>query len=283
MTRLHRPPLLARLLVHGVVYALGLTMLAPFAWMVSTSLKTRSEAIAVTPTWLPAGWPWQWPWHNYAEAWQVARLGQFYFNSVFVAVVLTALSLLHNALAGYAFAKLRFRGQRPAFALLLATMMLPYQVYFIFAYILCVWLGYVDHYQALIVPFLATAFGIFYMRQAIASVPDSLLDAGRIDGLTDFELFWNIIVPTVRPALSALAIFTFMGAWNSFFWPLVVIDSYACYTLPLAVSELASGMYVDSWPIQMAAATIITLPLILVFVVFQRSFVQGIALTGVNE
>jgi multiple sugar transport system permease protein len=283
MSRVNQPPPLARAGIHVVVYVLGLTMLLPFGWMISTSLKTRSEAIAATPHWLPAGWPWEWPWGNYREAWQSAQLGRFYGNSLFVAVTLTVLSTLHNALAGFAFAKLRFAGKRAAFGLLLATMMLPYQVYFIFAYILCVWLGYVDHYQALIVPFLATAFGIFYMRQAIVTVPDSLLDAGRVDGLTDFELFWHLVVPTIRPALGALAIFTFMGAWNSFFWPLVVIDSDATYTLPLAVAALASGMYADSWPIQMAAATIITLPMILVFLIFQRGFVRGVTLTELKE
>jgi multiple sugar transport system permease protein len=283
------PPLPARIAVHVVVYALGLTMLAPFAWMVLTSLRTDAEAIS-NPRLLPAGWPWEWrpwewhaQWGNYAAAWRAAQLGQFYWNSIYVAVVLTVLSVAHNALAGFAFAKLHFRGRRPAFLLLLATMMLPYQVYFIFAYMLCVWLGYVDHYQALIVPFLATAFGIFYMRQATLSVPDSLLDAGRIDGLTDFELFWHIVMPSVRPALGALAIFTFMGAWNSFFWPLIVIDSDAVYTLPLAVAALASGLYVSSWPVQMAAATIITVPMILVFLGFQRGFVRGITLTGVKE
>ncbi len=297
MNPLGQPPLAVRVLVHVAVYALGATMLVPFAWMASTSLKTRTEAIGVaaggTPGqagagkaevhWLPGGWPWQWQWRNYADAWRIARLGQFYGNSILVAVAVTLLSLVHNGLAGFAFAKLRFAGRRVTFGLLLATMLLPYQVYFIFAYILCVWVGYVDHYQALIVPFLASAFGIFYMRQAISSVPDSLLEAGRIDGMTDFELYGTVVVPIVQPALGALAIFTFMGTWNSFFWPLVVVDSYACYTLPLAVAELAAGMYVDSWPVQMAAATIVTLPMIVVFLVFQRAFVRGIALTGVKE
>jgi ABC-type glycerol-3-phosphate transport system permease component len=289
MSRLHAPPWIVRLAVHAVVYALALTMLAPFAWMVLTSLRTPQQAIG-SGRLLPAGWPWAWrpwewqaQWQNYTAAWQAARLGQFYGNSLYVAVVLTVLSVLHNALAGFAFAKLRFRGRRPAFLLLLATMLLPYQVYFIFAYMLCVWLGYVNHYQALIVPFLATAFGIFYMRQAMFSVPDALLDAGRMDGLTDFELFWHLVVPSVRPALGALAIFTFMGAWNSFFWPLIVVDSDEVYTLPLAVAALASGLYVSSWPVQMAAATIITLPMILVFLVFQRGFVRGITLSGVKE
>jgi multiple sugar transport system permease protein len=283
MSRSQMPSLLVRVLVHLVVYGGALTMLLPFAWMVSTSLKTREEATAATPELLPVGRPWEWHWENYGDAWAAAELGRFYMNSVLVAAVVTVLSLIHNALAGFAFAKLRFAGRRVTFGLLLATMMLPYQVYFIFAYMLCVWLGYVDSLQALIVPFLATAFGIFYMRQAISSVPDSLLDAGRIDGLTNLELFRFLVLPSVRPAVAALAIFTFMASWNNFFWPLIVIDSGEKFTLPLAVSALAAGLYSGSWPIQMAAATIITIPTILVFLVFQRWFVRGIALTGVKE
>jgi len=276
------PPALLRLLIHAVIYALALTMLLPFAWMLSTSLKDRAEALAAEPRWLPTGWPWEWQWANYLDAWESAGLGRYYVNSIIVAAAITILSVAHNALAGYAFCKLRFAGRRILFAVLLATMMLPYQVYFIFAYVLCNWLGFIDNHQALIVPFLASAFGIFYMRQAIASVPDSLLDAGRIDGLTEFEIFWHVVLPAVRPAVAALAIFTFMFAWNNFFWPLVVIDTTEHFTLPLAVQALAMGLYVDSWPVQMAAATIITAPIILVFLLFQRRFVEGITLTGVK-
>jgi multiple sugar transport system permease protein len=282
MSGLGAPSRAVRVLVHLVTYAAALTMLLPFAWMVSTSLKTRQEAIAEIPRLLPGGWPWQWRWENYLEAWEVAELGRFYLNSVIVAVVVTLLAGLHNALAGFAFCKLRFAGRNVTFALLMATMMLPYQVYFIFAYVFCTWIGYIDNFQALIVPFLASAFGIFYMRQAVASVPDSLLDAGRVDGFTDFELFWYVVLPAVRPAVAALAIFTFMGSWNSFFWPLIVIDTGERFTLPLAVQALSKGLYVDSWPVQMAAATIITLPIIVVFLLFQRRFVEGITLTGVK-
>lgn len=277
-----KPPLLLRLVVHAITYAVGLTMLLPFFWMISTSLKTRQDAISDVPQWLPPGWPWEWQWGNYLEAWRVANLDRYYLNSIVVALVVTVLSCLHNALAGFAFAKLRFAGKKATFAVLLATMMLPFQVYFIFAYVLCDRIGYIDNYQALIVPYLATAFGIFYMRQSIGSVPDSLLDAGRIDGMTDFELFWNVVRPAVQPAVAALAIFTFMWSWNNFFWPLIVIDSTDRFTLPLAVQQLAEGMYVDSWPVQMAAASIITLPIILVFLLFQRRFVEGITLTGVK-
>jgi multiple sugar transport system permease protein len=286
MRHMTAPPLAARLLIHAVVYLGAATMLAPFAWMVYTSLLTRDQALQPPALW-PGAWtsavlPWNWRWANYADAWQSAALGRFYINSIIVATAVTVLSVLHNALAGFAFAKLRFAGRRPAFALTLATMMLPYQAYFIFAYMLCVRLGYVDNYQALIVPFLASAFGIFYMRQATVTVPDSLLDAGRMDGLGNFELFVHVVVPLIRPGLGALAIFTFMAHWNSFFWPLVVIDSGANYTLPLAVAALSAGTYTDSIPVQMAAATIVTVPVIAVFLVFQRGFVRGIALTGVK-
>ncbi|MFG0330255.1 MAG: carbohydrate ABC transporter permease [Phycisphaerales bacterium] len=277
-----KPSAATRLAVHAVTWLTALTMVLPFWWMLSTSLKSPVEAIAIDPTLLPAGWPWEWRWSNYAEAWRSARLGDFYANSLIVAVVVTSLSVLHNALAGFAFAKLRFAGRRTIFVAILFTMMMPFQVYFIFAYLICDRLGYIDNYQALIVPFLATAFGIFYMRQAISTLPDDLLAAGRLDGFTDFELFWHIALPSIRPAVGALAIFTFMGSWNSFFWPLIVIDSNDMYTLPLAVNALASGLYVDSWPVQMAAASAITVPIVIVFLLFQRRFVEGLTLTGMK-
>ncbi len=272
-----------RAAVHAMVYLLAATMLVPFAWMCSTSLKTDAEAIDVQQiALLPAGSVSDWKWGNYLEAWRLAELGDVYLNSLIVAVVVTVLSVLHNALAGFAFAKLRMTAKRSVFIAMLMTMMLPYQVYFLFAYVLCGWLGYVDHLHALIVPFLASAFGIFYMRQSIITVSNGLLDAGRVDGLTNFELFWHVVLPSIKPAVGALAIFTFMASWNNFFWPLIVIDSQENFTLPLSVAALSSGLYVQSWPVQMAAATLITLPTIVVFIIFQRIFVQGLALTGMK-
>jgi multiple sugar transport system permease protein len=285
MTRWDRPPPLARIAVHLITYAAALTMLVPLLWMVSTSLKTDQAAISPELTLLPDGPPTEWQWGNYARAWREtgsaeSDVGVFYRNSLIVAIVVTVLSVVFNAMAGFAFAKLRFAGRRITFATTIGTMLLPVQVWFIFAFVLCGWLGYYDRLQALIVPFLASAFGIFYMRQSIASVSDGLLDAGRIDGMSDVELFTNIVVPSIRPALAALAIFTFMSSWNNFFWPLVVIDSERNVTLPLAVARLSSGIYVPSWPVQTAAATLITVPTIIVFLLFQRSFVRGLALTG---
>jgi len=250
--------------------------------MVSTSLKTDGQILASELRLLPEGAPWEWAWTNYLSAWDHAHLAEFYGNSLVVSLTLTVLALTHNALAGFAFARLRFRGRDLAFGLVLSTMMLPAQVSFLFAYLICAWLGYVDNLFGLIVPGLASAFGIFYLRQACLSVPQSLLDAGRIDGFTDFELFWHVVRPSITPALAALAIFTFMGSWNAFFWPLVVIDSTEHFTLPLAVNALASGEYVSSWAVQMAALTIITLPNVAVFLLFSRQFMRGLALTGVK-
>lgn len=263
---------------HALVYAAAATMLAPLVWMVLTALKTDAE-IASGSGLLPR----EWRWENFRRAWESASLGTFYFNSLTAATANTVFGVLHCALAGYAFAKLRFRGRRVLFWTVLATMMLPIQVYFIIAYLVSDRLGYVDTVQGLYVPFLASGFGIFYMRQAISSVPDSLLEAGRIDGMTEFELFWNVVGPTIRPAVSALGIFTFVFSWNNFFWPLILIDSRETTTLPVAVSQLITNQYGQSWAVVMAALTIITLPLILVFLVFQRAFVEGVAITGMKE
>ncbi len=279
MTSRNVPNPVARIGAHAAVYGVALTMLLPFLWMVVTSLKSDQEALGTSFSF----WPQAWRWSNYADAARAVSLGDFYATSFLAAGLTTVLACAHNALAGFAFAKLRFAGKNGLFWGVLATMMLPAQVSFIFAYIVAGRLGFVDNMQSLVVPFLASGFGIYYMRQAISTVPDSLLEAGRLDGMTDFELFWTIVRPTAWPAIAALAIFTFVGSWNSFFWPLIVIDSQQNKTLPLAVAELASGRYIQSWPVRMAAATTLTLPLVVVFVIFQKAFVRGVALTGIKE
>lgn len=273
------PPMPIRIAVHLAVYAAALSMLLPFLWMVATSLKTDQEALAGAATL----WPSSWRFSNYAEAVRSARLDRYYLNSIIVAVVTTLLAGAYNALAGFALAKMRFRGRQVALWICLVTMMLPVTVFFIFAYQVCAWLGFINNFQALIVPFLASGFGIYYMRQAITAVPDSLLEAGRIDGMRDIDLFHHVVIPAVWPAVAALGIISFINSWNSFFWPLIVVDSDRMKTLPLAVAELASGQYVQSWPVRMAAATILTAPLILVFLLFQRAFIRGVTLSGLKE
>jgi multiple sugar transport system permease protein len=281
MSALRTPPLSIRIAVHAVVYLGAATMMLPLAWMVLTSLKTDAEA-ASAPTWgslLPSV-P---QWGNYLEAVQAADLDQFYWNSTLAALLTTVLGVGHNALAGFAFAKLRFAGKRVLFGLALATMMVPIQVYFIFAYIICSKLGFVDNIQALIVPFLASGFGIFYIRQAMNAVPDSLIEAGRLDGMNEFDIFWYVARPIIWPAIASLGVFTFVFSWNNLFWPLIVVDSERSKTLPLAIADLSAGQYVDSWPVQMAAGTILIIPLVVVFFLLQRAFVQGVAVTGIKE
>ncbi|MCG8512068.1 MAG: carbohydrate ABC transporter permease [Rhodospirillales bacterium] len=276
-----QPGLVSRVFVHLMVYLTALTMLLPFVWMVLTSLKTASQANE--PLHLGNLLPASPQWSNYAEAVRSANLADFYVMSFSVAIITTVLAVAHNALAGYAFAKMRFAGKRILFLTTIATMMLPVQCFFIFAYVICDRIGYIDNLQALVVPFLASGFGVFYMRQAIMDVPDSLIEAARIDGLSDGQTFWLIVRPIVWPGISALAVFTFMNSWNAFFWPLIVIDSLENKTLPLAIADLAAGQYVQSWPVRMAAATILTAPLIVVFFFAQRAFIRGVAMTGIKE
>lgn len=281
MSTIRTPHIAVRVLVHAVVYLGAATMLLPLLWMVLTSLKTDLEA-ANAPTWgtlLPSA-P---QWGNYLKAVRAAELDRFYWNSTLAAVLTMVLGVAHNALAGYAFAKLRFAGKRILFGLSLATMMVPIQVYFIFAYIICSKLGFVDNIQALIVPFLASGFGVFYIRQAMNAVPDSLIEAGRLDGMTEFDIFWYVARPIIWPAIGSLGIFTFVFSWNNLFWPLIVVDSERSKTLPLAIADLSAGQYVDSWPVQMAAGTILIVPLVVVFFLLQRAFVQGVAGTGLKE
>jgi multiple sugar transport system permease protein len=167
--------------------------------------------------------------------------------------------------------------------MVLVTMMLPLTVSFIFMYLICQWLGYMNNYQALIVPFLASGFGVFYMRQIVTTVPDSLLEAARIDGMGNFDIFWSIVRPAAWPGIVALAIFSFINSWNAFFWPLIVIDSARYKTLPMAIADLSAGMYVQSWPVQTAAATILVAPPIVLFFFTQRAFVRGVTFTGLKE
>jgi multiple sugar transport system permease protein len=281
VSRLRQPPLVVRLLVQAGVWFVALSMLAPFAWMVLTSLKTDSEATRAPTlsTLLPAAPQWM----NYARAVREAELGRYYFNSIFVAAVTTLLAVAHNALAGYCFAKLRFRGKSAMFGLVLATMMLPVTVSFVFAYLICERLGYVNNYQALIIPFLASGFGIFYMRQVVSTVPDSLLEAARLDGMGSYDVFWTIVRPIAWPGIAALTIFSFINSWNSFFWPLIVVDSPRFKTLPMAIADLSAGLYVQSWPVQTAAATILVLPPIVLFFFTQRAFIRGVTFTGMKE
>jgi multiple sugar transport system permease protein len=221
-------------------------------------------------------------WSNYVDAWQIAPFGRYFLNTLIVAVTVTGFSLFLNSLAAYAFARLRFRGRDLLFMLLLATMMIPFQVTMIPTFLILKQFGWLDSYLGLTVPGFAGAFGIFMMRQFMLSVPEDLLDAARMDGCTEFRIYHQIMLPLCKPALATLAVFTFMGAWNDFMLPLLVVKSGDMRTLTLAVAALSSGLYVMSFPLMMAAATFIIVPVILVFLVSQRFFTRSIALGGLK-
>jgi len=270
--------LLGRGLVYLAIYGGAVLVVFPFAWMLSTSLKAETDVFSRNLNLIP----WHPVWSNYAEAWEIAPFGRYFLNTVLVACSVTLVSLFLNSLAAYAFARLRFIGRELLFMLLLATMMIPFQVTMIPTFLILKQFGWLDSYLGLTVPGFASAFGIFMMRQFMLSVPEDLLDAARIDGCTEYRIYRQIMLPLCKPALATLAVFTFMGAWNDFMLPLIVVKSGEMRTLTLAVAALSSGLYVMSFPLMMAAATFIIAPVIAVFLLAQRYFTRSIVLGGLK-
>ena len=275
----HRQQSLASALKYAVLIVGAVLMLLPFEWMVVASLMAPNEIMARPLVWLPAIPQLQ----NYARLAQAIPLGRMYLNSLIVTTAITLGILLSSSLAGYGFAKFQFPGRDVLFLLVLATLMIPFFVFLIPVFYVVSQLDWVDTYQGLIVPHIVTAFGIFLMRQYMLSLPDELLDAARIDGASEFAIYWRIVLPLVGPALGALAILAFVYHWNAFLWPLVIIRSGDLATIPIGLNSLrvyASQPEVIN--LQMAGATVAIIPVLVVFAVFQRWFVQGIALTGLK-
>ncbi len=211
--------------------------------------------------------------------------GRYYFNSIFVTTCVTIGSLLLASLAAFVLAKHQFPGRQLFFILFLASMMVPWQVTLIPGYLIMSQLHWINTFQGLIVPALPKAFVVFFLRQYMISLPDELLDAARIDGAGEFRIWWQIIVPLVRPALVAMGIFVLLGEWNNFVWPLIIVQSADNRTLPLALSLLTSsvqGSGAQTMGVLMVAALLVSLPTLVLFLVFQRQFIRGIALTGIK-
>lgn len=261
-----------------IVMAGGLMMAVPFLWMVVTALKTDPEAFAFPPKLVP-GSP---QWKNYADAMSIAPFARFFFNSAFISLCVTAGSLLLNSLAAFAFAKYPFKGRDTLFIAMLATMMIPGQVTMIPSFFLLKHLAWLDTYTGLIVPGLASAFGIFFLRQAMLTIPSDYLDAARLDGASELSIYRRVALPIVKPAIATLGVFTFLGVWNDFLGPLIVVKSEEMKTLPLAISALSAGHYVMSWPLMMAGASFVIIPVLIVYLFAQRYFVEGIAAGGLK-
>lgn len=263
---------------HLVIYALALATLAPFIWMVLTSLKDMNEIYVYPPKWLPDKFRFE----NYKNAFEAAPFGRYYINSIIVALSVTFGQLITCSMAAFAFARLRFRGSNMLFYLFLGTMMIPYNVTMIPSFMMLYWLGWIDSFKALIVPGLASAFGTFLLRQFFMTIPKELEEAAYIDGASRFKVLWRIIIPLAKPALATLAIFTFMGAFNDFIWALIVLNSDEMRTVQLGLA-IFRDRYLTQWDLLMAGSVTAVLPILLVFFFAQKYFIKGITLSGLKE
>ena len=263
-----------RLHAIAVHVALGLgavLTVLPLLWMVSASFMPTGEATAFPPRLLPSTITFE----HYAALFTRLNLTRYIANSTLLAGAITVISLLFNSMAGYAFAKLRFRGRDRLFRLLLAALVIPGQVAMLPLFLLLKEMGCVNTYWGVIIPGMASIFGIFLIRQYALSIPDSLLDAARIDGAGELRIYWSLVLPACKPILVTLAIFTFLGTWNDFLWPLIVLTNSDMYTLPVALANLL-GEHVQDTELMMAGAVLTILPVIVLFMALQRYYIQGI-------
>lgn len=268
---------LADILTGVFLIGLCLLMLIPFFWMISTSLKQAVEVFRVPIQWIPETPQWQ----NYPEGLARRDFGRYFLNSTVVAVTVTASTLFFASLAGFGLAKYDFLGRNVIFVGILSTLMIPFQVIMIPVFLLVRDLGWLDTYTGLIVPQAMTAFGVFLVRQYVITLPDSLLDAARIDGASEPGIFFRIILPLCKPVLSVLAIFTFRSSWDSLLWPLIVISTDRLRTLPLGLSMFISDYDIEDH-LMMAVAVAASLPVFILFMAAQKYFTEGIAISGMK-
>ena len=269
---------------HLVLIPVTFILLVPLLWMLVTSLETDSEANRFPPVLIPESPKFS----NYTEAWAAAPFGHFFINSALVTLVVLVSNLVVCSLAGYAFARVRFLGRGALFVTLMATLMVPFQVTMIPVFLIVKWFGDnvadglgIDHIGALMLPNLATAFGIFFLRQFFQTVPVELEEAAQVDGTSRIGVLFKIILPLSLPALSTLAALTVLTSWNDFLWPLIVITSQDQMTIPLGLSYFQGAHFVK-WPLLMAANVMSLLPMLLVFIGAQRYFVQSVASQGLK-
>jgi len=259
-------------------------MLAPFLWMLATSLKDQTGAMAIPPQWLPN----QLHFENYSDVADKFRFGLFTFNSLKISILSTFGQLLSCSLAAYAFARMKFRGKEIIFYALLVTMMIPYQVTMIPVFYVIRLLGWVDSHNALIIPsffggtFGGAAFGTFLLRQFFETIPREMEDAATIDGAGKFRIYWDIFLPLSKPALATLGLFVFMGSWNDLLQPVIYLSSYDKMTLTVALASLQSSQETFQYNILMAGTVLSIIPILILFVFMQKYFVKGFVLSGIK-
>lgn len=267
--------------LEGVIIAILLVcaaiMLLPYLWMVLSSFKSNLEIISSATSFVPQNPTLD----GYRAVFEEAPFLTWLLNSAITAVIITAATLFTSALAGYIFAKFTFPGRKLMFLLVLATMMIPFQVIMIPTYLIISKLGLINNLAAIIVPSLISSYGVFLAKQFIEDIPRDLLEAARIDGAGELRIMWRIVMPLILPMLSALGIFTFMAAWNNYLWPLIAINDMDRMTVPMAL-VFFNGAHQVNYNVVMSAAVLITLPVIIVFLIFQKQFIKGLTMTGMK-
>jgi multiple sugar transport system permease protein len=265
------------LLVNGALALLAAATLFPLAWMVSASFMTPGEASNFPPPLLPHA-P---TLHNYEELFAARGIGRQAANSLLVAVLATLVSLAFNLSAGYAFAKLRFKGREALFKTLLGALVIPGQVTMMPLFLMLKQMGLVNSYAGALVPWLASVFGIFLVRQYARSIPDDLLEAARIDGAGEGRLFVSVVLPLLKPVVVTLAVLVFLGAWNDFMWPLIVLTDHELQTLPVALAGL-SREHVQDTELMMAGSVLTVAPVLMLFLLLQKHYMQGLLMGSVK-
>ena len=257
----------------------ALLLLSPIWWMASTSLKSMQEIMRFPPTF----WPEEWHFENYLYTWQTANFTRYTLNTLFIATVSVFANVISNSFIAYGFAKIEFKGKRVLFAILLATMMLPGFVTLIPTYILFSKLGWLNTYLPLIVPpFFGSAFNIFLLRQFYMTIPTELSEAAKIDGAGHLYIWWKIIVPLSTPALATIAVFSFNGAWNDFLGPLLYLNDESLYTLQIGL-QVFKGQVATQWNYMMAGSLIVLFPVVVLFFLFQRYFIEGMNISASSK
>jgi multiple sugar transport system permease protein len=275
----------AELIKSVVFYALlivvGIGMVLPFLWMITTSLQAPGSAFSYPPKIIPTSLDFT----SYRQIFTLVPFARYFLNTVIVTVCTVVGQLIFCSTAAYGFARLQFIGRRALFILFLSTMMIPFQVTMIPLFLMVFQLGWVNSYVGLIAPAISSAFGIFLLRQAFLTIPRDYQDAARIDGASEWAIFWRVFLPLVKPALATVGVFAFMGSWNDLLWPLLISRDQEHRTLELGLAYFnasTSSFQQPNWPLVMAAAVVVLLPVLIVYIFAQRYFVAGIALSGVK-
>ena len=271
------------ILGYACLLAAGLMMVLPFIWMIGTSIKPAGSAFSYPPTFFPAHPDFS----AYVKLFTLAPFGRYFLNTLFITAVTVVGQMVICSMAAYAFARLQFMGRDTLFLFYLGTMMVPFQVTLIPLYLIVFKLGWVDTYWGLIAPGLSGAYAIFLLRQSFLTVPRDLQDAARVDGASEWSIYWRIFLPLNGPSLATIGVFAFMGTWTDLLWPLLIARSQSLRTMELGLAYFnaqagASAFVQPNWPLIMAGAVVVMLPVLIVYIFTQRYFVEGIALSGVK-